>query len=84
MANDKPIGTITHWYDKIGVAVLKLSNTLKQGDKIKVKRHEEEFEDVVASIQVDHKDVESAGKGADAAVKLSKRAKEGALVFKVE
>lgn len=84
MANDKPIGEVTHWYDKIGVAVVKLSGTLKQGDKVKVKRHAEEFDDVISSIQVDHQAVPSAGKGVDAAVKLSQPAKEGALIFKVE
>ncbi len=79
---DKEIGTVTHWYGKIGVAVVKLSGPLATGDKIKVKKGEHEFEDTVASIQIDHKDVTSAGKGDDAAIKLSQEAKEGAKVYK--
>ena len=81
MAKEKPIGIVTHWYDKIGVAVVKLSGKLAKGDKIKVKRGEEEFEETVGSLQIDHKDVASAKKGDDAAFKLSQRAKEGAQVF---
>ena len=78
---EKPVGVVTHWYDKIGVAVVKLSGKLNKGDKIKIKRGEEEFEETVASLQIDHKDVASAKKGDDAAIKLGGRAKEGAEVF---
>ena len=77
----KPIGVVTHWYDKLSVAVVKLSGSLKKGDTIKVKKGEEEFEDTVASLQIDHKDVDTAKKGDDAAMKLSQRAKEGAAVY---
>ncbi len=77
----KKIGTVTHWYDKIGVAVVKLTGPLSKGDKIKVKKGDEEFEDTVSSLQIDHKDVDSAKKGADAAIKISHKAKEGAEVF---
>ncbi|MEK7175962.1 MAG: hypothetical protein AAB695_01135, partial [Patescibacteria group bacterium] len=77
----KKIGIVTHWYDKIGVAVVKLTGTLSKGDKIKIKKGEEEFEDTVSSLQIDHADADSAKKGADAAVKLSQRAKEGAIVY---
>ena len=81
MAKAKQIGTVTHWYDKIGVAVVKLTGKLAKGDKIMVKRGDEEFEDTVSSLQIDHKEVDLAKKGDDAALKLSKRAKEGAEIF---
>lgn len=84
MAKEKPLGTVTHWYDKIGVAVVKLTGKLAKGDKIKVKRGSEEFEEVVSSLQIDHKDVPAAKKGDDAAIKLGGRAKEGAAIFRVE
>ena len=84
MAKEKPLGTVTHWYDKIGVAVVKLTGKLAKGDKIKVKKGDEEFETTVSSIQIDHKDVAAAKKGDDAAIKLSARAKEGSAIFRVE
>ena len=80
---EKQVGTVTHWYDKISVAVVKLTGTLAKGDAIKVKRGEEEFEDTVSSMQLDHKDVDSARKGDDAAIKLSHPAKDGAAVYVV-
>ncbi|MBI2610367.1 hypothetical protein HYW60_00310 [Candidatus Kaiserbacteria bacterium] len=81
---EKQIGTVTHWYDKIGVAVVKLTGKLAKGAAVKVKKGEEEFEDTVSSLQIDHKDVASAKKGDDAAIKLSQKAKEGAGVYLVE
>ena len=84
MAKPKQIGTVTHWYDKLGVAVVKLTSKLSKGDTVKVKKGEEEFEDIVSSLQIDHKDVVSAKKGDDAAIKLSQRAKEGSGVYSAD
>ena len=65
----KEIGKVTHWYNKIGVAVVKLTGTLKKGDKIIIKRGDEEIEETVTSIQVDYKDVDSAGKSKAAEIR---------------
>ncbi|MBI2023995.1 hypothetical protein HYT00_01225 [Candidatus Giovannonibacteria bacterium] len=81
---EKQIGKVTHFFDKAGVAVIKLSETLNSGDMIKVVKGDAEFEDAVSSMQIDHKPVSSAKAGDEVAVKLSKETKEGAVVFKVE
>lgn len=80
----KEIGKVTHWYDKIGVAVVKLKGALRVGDKVKVSRGEEEYEDTVTSMQLDHKDISSAKKGDEAAIKLSQKAKEGSTISLIE
>ena len=77
----KEIGKVIHWYDKIGVAVVKLTGPIKKGDTVQIKRGDNEFEETISSIQIDHKDVKSAKKGDDAAIKLSQVAKEGATVY---
>ena len=81
---EKEVGKVIHWYDKIGVAVVKLSGVLKAGDKIKVRRGEEVADDSVLSMQVDHKDVPSAEAGEEVAVKIAGKAKEGACICKAE
>ena len=80
---DKQIGVITHWFDKIGVGVIRLSAGLKVGDTIKVVRGDQEFEQTVDSLQIDHAEVAKAKKGEDAALKLAEKVHEGALVYKV-
>ncbi|KKQ00904.1 MAG: hypothetical protein UW15_C0038G0003 [Parcubacteria group bacterium GW2011_GWC1_44_10] len=79
---EKEVGKITHWYDKIGVAVIDLKGALKMGDRVKIKKGEDEFEETISSMQVDHKEVSSAKKGDEVAVKLSQKAKEGAAIYK--
>jgi putative protease len=80
----KPIGKITHYYDKAMVGVVALSGKLSLGDKITVKKGEEEFEMTIESMQIDHKPVKSAKKGEEAAIKLGQPAKEGAEIYPAE
>ena len=80
---EKEIGKVSHWYDHISVAVLKLEGPLQVGDRVKVKKGESEFEDTVSSLQIDHKDVPKAGLGDEVAVKFSQKAKPGAVLYLV-
>lgn len=81
---DKEIGQVTHFYDKIGVMVVKLSDKVSAGDKIKVKRGDEEFEEMVDSMQINHENIRAAKSGDEIAIKVSGKTKEGAVVYKVE
>lgn len=81
---DFKIGRVTHYYDKIGVAVVELSGTLAVGDKIKFTRGGEDlFEQAVESIQIEHEKKDSAGKGEVVGLKVNSEVKEGAEVYKV-
>ena len=83
MANLK-IGKVTHYYDKIGVAVVELTAGLGKGDKILFERGGEElFEQKVDSIQVEHEKKDSAKKGEIIGLKTDAEVKEGAEVYKV-
>jgi len=81
MVKEKEIGKVTHWYDKIGVAVIKLSAGLKVGDTIKVRHGEEEFSATVDSMQIDHESVDKGKKGDEIALKLPQKAKDGSLIL---
>lgn len=80
----KEVGKVIHWYDKIGVAVIKLAGALRVGDRIKVKRGETEFEETISSMQLGHQPVDGGKKGEEIAVKLSQAAKDGAVVSTLE
>lgn len=78
------VGRVTHYYDKIGVAVVELSGNLSVGDKIKFARGGEDmFEQNVNSIQMEHKNLENAGKGDIVGLKTAQGVKEGAEVYKI-
>ena len=78
------IGKVTHYYDKIGVAIVELDGQLSVGDKIKfVRGGEDMFEQTVDSIQIEHEKKESSSKGEIVGLKTEKEVKEGAEVFKL-
>lgn len=78
------VGVISHYYDKIGVAVIDLLAPLATGDKVKfVRGGEDLFEQVISSIQVEHKKVDSADKGESVGIKVDEPIKDGAEVYKV-
>jgi putative protease len=81
---DLKIGQVTHYYDKIKVVIVELSGNLSVGDKIKfVRGGEDLFEQDVDSIQIEHNNIQSAGKGDVIGLKVNNEVKEGAEVYKV-
>ena len=80
---DLKIGKITHYFDKIGVAVIELSGTLLSGDRIKIDNHGEEFEMTVDSMQIEHEQISEAKKGQSVGLKTTQPVKPGAEVYKV-
>jgi len=78
---EKSIGVISHYFGKIGVAILDLTGPLKVGDKIKIKHGDHVFEQLVESMQINHKKVEKAKKGDSIGIKLLESAKAKSKVF---
>ncbi len=76
------IGKITHFFPKIGVAVVELAGTLNAGDEIVIKTKEGEIKQKVESMQMEHKNVDSAKKGQSVGLKVNGEVKPGNPVFK--
>ncbi len=83
MVEKKLIGKIVHFYPKISVAVLELSDTLNVGDKISIEKESGSFEQVVDSMQIEHQSISEAKKGQSIGLKVADKTREGAQVFKV-
>jgi putative protease len=79
----KQIGTVFHYFDKVGVAAIELSNTLKLGEMIRIVGGDKDFEQVIDSMQIDGKFVEKAKKGDKIGIKISERVGKGFKVYKV-
>jgi len=80
----KEIGKVTHYYGKIGVAIIELSGALKAGDKIKIQGKHGEFEQVVDSIQVEHETVQQAKAKDVVGLKVAQKVDEGSVVSLME
>ena len=77
------VGKITHYYGKIGVAIVELSATLKQGDRISIEKDPDSFEQVAESMQIENEPITEAKAGQAIGLKVEQPTKEGAQVFKI-
>lgn len=80
----KKIGIVTHFYGNIGVAIVTLTGKLQKGDKVKFESGKTEFEQTIESMQIEHKEINSANKGDVIGVKVNEKISEGADVYLVE
>lgn len=80
----RKVGNITHFFNKIGVAVIELTDTLRAGDVIKIKGATTDFEQTVDSMQIEHEQVEEAGEGQSVGLKVQDAVRAGDEVFVVE
>ena len=79
---DKVLGKVTHFFDNISVAVVRLEKgvRLKKGDSVHFGGNKTDFVQSVDSMQVDGKDVESVKTGDDFGLKVKKPVREGDLL----
>ncbi|MEM2338044.1 MAG: translation elongation factor-like protein [Candidatus Bathyarchaeia archaeon] len=76
------VGRVTHYFTKIGVAVVELKAPLAVGDRIVIKGPATDFEQVVESMQIEHKNVQKAEAGQSVGLKVAQRAREKDIVYK--
>ncbi len=76
------IGQITHFFSKISVAVIELKAPLRVGDTILVKGPNTDFEQIVDSMQIEHKNVQSAESGQSIGMRVAQRVRETDRVYK--
>jgi translation elongation factor EF-Tu-like GTPase len=79
----KLIGKITHYFSKIEVAVIELSDTLKVGDTIRIVGGATDFNQTVDSMEIEHEKVKEAKSGDSAGLKVSQKVREGYKVYKI-
>ncbi len=77
------IGHVTHFFNKINVAVLSIKDELNLGETIHILGHTTDFTQKVTSIQIEHKNVDSVKPGDDFAIKVIEPAREHDVVYKV-
>jgi len=77
------IGSIRHYYSKIGVAVIDLTAKIAVGDTVRIKGVTTDFRQRVESMQIEHANVENAGAGQSIGLKVTEKVREGDLVYKI-
>jgi hypothetical protein len=80
---DVQVGKVTHYYNRISVAVLQLNREIKVGDNLLFLGHSTEFTQILDSMEINHRKVFAASAGEEVAVKVIMPVREGDEVYRV-
>jgi hypothetical protein len=80
---DIRVGKVTHYFDRIGVAVLDLSAEVKVGETIHIHGHLTDITQRIGSMEIEHQKIETAGPGAEVALKVLEPVHEGDIIYRV-
>jgi len=78
------IGRVVNFYDKINVAAIDLTGSLKVGNTIEIENGGETIRQKVLSMQINRRDVEEASKGDSVGIKVNQRIIRGSKVYRIE
>lgn len=81
---EKEIGKVETFFSHVEVAAIKLSGKLKIGDRIHIKGHTTDIEQLIDSMQINRKEVKEAKKGDEIGIKVNDRVRPNDAVFLVE
>jgi len=77
-------GKVIQFYSKTSIAIIELDGTLAVHDRIKFVRNGDTlFEQIVESIQVEYKKVDSANRDSIVALKTNEEIEKGDEIFKI-
>jgi putative protease len=79
---DRPIGQVTHYFGKIGVAAIQLSDNLHLGDQIHIVGHTTDVIARVHSMQIEHQQVSTANPGDSIGIRVGDKVRPGDMVYR--
>ncbi len=80
---EEQIGTVSDFFARPVVAAIELTGDLKVGDKIRIKGHSTDVEEIVSSMQIANVAVTEAKSGDSVGVKISEKVRKHDTVYKV-
>ncbi len=83
MSERELVGTVTHYFGKIRVAGIKVSDRLAVGDQVLIIGHTTALEQTVNSMELDHQPVEVAEAGQEVGIRVIDRVRRGDEVYRL-
>jgi putative protease len=78
------IGLVTHYYSKIKVGTVKLSDKVSLGDTVRFLGYTTDFEQVVDDMQYDHEFVDEGKKGQEVGIKVKDKVRDKDCMYLVK
>jgi len=80
---ERPVGQVTHYFGKVGVAAVQLSDALSVGERIHFQGHTTDFVADIDSMQIEHEAVDQAHSGDSVGIKVPTKVRPGDMVYRV-
>ena len=80
---EKKVGTVDHFFGNISVSMIRLTDALKVGDKIRIKGSTSDFVQDVASMQIDRVSAQEAKAGDLISIKVEQKVRKDDNVYKI-
>ena len=81
---EQQVGIVTHYYNHLNVAVVKLDQgALQVGDRIHIKGHTTDLQQRVDSMEVEHQPIQRADMGQEFGLKVADHVREHDLVYRI-
>ena len=81
--DEKQIGIVDHFFSNISVGMIKLSDTLKVGDKIHIKGNTSDFTQDISSMQIDRVPAQEAKAGDIISIKVEQKVRKDDIIYKI-
>ena len=82
-AEEMQVGKVTHYFTKIGVAVIEVTGgSIKVGDELHIKGHTSDFKQKVSSMQIERDKIEMAEPGQSIGMKVNEPVRANDMVYK--
>jgi len=78
------VGKVSHYYSKIGVAIIEVEAPIKVGDEISIEGANTNFTQKIESMQIDRVAIKEAKKGNSIGMKVSEEVRANDVVYKVK
>jgi putative protease len=83
MSERKRVGKVTHYFNKIRVAGVRVTDRLSIGDQVLIIGHTTALEQVVQSMELDHRPIQIAEMGQEVGIKVIDRVRAGDEVYRL-
>ena len=80
---EREIGKIIHYFSRINVGIVELSDALRVGDKVRIRGHAADFTEDISSMQIEHAIVTEAKAGDKVGIKVPQKVHENDKVYKI-
>lgn len=81
---EREVGKVTHYFTRISVAGVRLTDRLRVGDRIHILGHTSDFEQDVTSMELNHQQIEVGEPGQEIGLLVTERVRRGDTIYKVE